>query len=258
MIDTHSHLLPGIDDGPGTEEETLRMCRIAEEDGIAVVVATPHAFDGRFTNEPENIRAMVADVNRTLAAEGIGVHVLPGMEVRVFADIPEALEAGRILPLSSGRYILLEFHPSQLPAGFENLAKRLSQVGYGIILAHPEKNLAIQRNPEYLFKLLRNSEPGDLLVQVTAGSLTGRNGFRASRTAKILLNHHLVHLLATDAHSAERRGPRLAEAFARAVDVVGKEKAMKLVKEIPQAVLGSGELPELDVPMDPRRWWRIF
>ena len=258
MIDTHSHLLPGIDDGPRTEEESLRMCRIAEEDGIGVIVATPHCFDGRFNNEPENIRAMVADVNGTLAREGMSLHVLPGMEVRVFADLPEALEAGRILPLSSGRYILIEFHPSQLPAGFENLAKRLSETGYGIVLAHPEKNLAIQRNPEYVFKLLQNSEPGDLLIQLSAGSLTGRNGFWASRTSKILLTHQLVHLLATDAHSAERRGPRLAEAVAKAVELIGKEKAMKLVKEIPQAVIGSGELPELDVPKDPRRWWRIF
>lgn len=258
MIDTHSHLLPGIDDGAGTEEETLRMCRIAEEDGIGVVVATPHAFDGRYSNEPEDIRAMVADVNHALSVEGIKLHVLPGMEVRVFADLPEALEAGRILPLSSGRYILLEFHPSQLPAGFENLAKRLSQRGYGIVLAHPEKNLAIQRNPHYLFRLLQNSEPGDLLIQLSAPSLTGRNGFRASRTAKILLKHQLVHLLATDAHSSERRGPRLAEAVAKAADLIGKERAMKLVKEIPHAVLGSGELPELDVPMDPRRWWRIL
>jgi protein-tyrosine phosphatase len=258
MIDTHSHLLPGIDDGPRTEEESLRMCRIAEEDGIGVVIATPHSFDGRFSNEPENIRAMVADVNNALSTEGIGLHVLPGMEVRVFADIPEVLEAGRILPLSSGRYILIEFHPSQLPAGFENLAKRLSQRGYGIVLAHPEKNTAIQRNPHYLFKLLQSSEPGDMLIQLSAGSLTGRNGFWASRTAKILLTHQLVHLLATDAHSAERRGPRLADAVAKAAELIGKENAMKLVKDIPHAVLGSGELPELSVPLDPRRWWRIL
>jgi protein-tyrosine phosphatase len=258
MIDIHNHLLYAIDDGPKEREETLEMCRIACEDGIRAIVATPHSFDGRFAPRPELIKAFVAELNEDLAANGIEVKVMPGMEVRMTAGLWEHVSRDILLPLNGGRYVLLEFHPLHVPVGFENLVDRFVESGLRLILAHPEKNLLIQKNPSYLFKLLRRCKPWTLLTQVTADSLIGRSGFWAARTAKLLIKCGLAHVIATDAHSAEHRPPRLSPAVAKAAKIMGEEKARRMVHDIPEAVLEGKDFPDAWEPTEPRRWWRIL
>ncbi len=250
MIDTHNHILDHMDDGPLNREETLEMCRIAWEDGIRTIVATPHSFDGRFVNQPEKIRSVVADLNQELIASGIDVRIMAGMEVRVSADLFQSLADGQLLPLNGRTHLLVEFHPQYIPAGFENLVHHFTELGYSIIWAHPEKNLLIQRNPSYVFSLLERFDPWAVLIQVTADSLTGQSGFWAMRTARLLLKCGLVHLIATDAHSATRRPPRLARAVEKAAKTVGKEKAEMMVHDIPLAVLEGRDFPE---SWDPHR-----
>ncbi len=258
MIDSHNHLLPGIDDGAKDFEETLKMCRMAVGDGIRVIVATPHSFDGKFINDVNIIKSMVRDLNTELTSTGLDLTIVPGMEVRVTGDLAELLAGGKILALNEGKYVLLEFHPSQIPAGFENLVRNLGTIGFSIILGHPEKNTVIQKRPEYLFKLCKQFKPWAIVVQVSADSLTGKNGFRAKRTVISLLKHRLAHIIATDAHSPSGRIPRLSEAVDVASSLVGKENALKMVQDIPAAVLGRGRFPEAWEPADPRRWWRIL
>ena len=116
----------------------------------------------------------------------------------------------------------------------------------------------IQSTPEYLFKLLKHFRPWELVVQVSADSLTGENGFWAQRTVTTLLKHNLAHIIATDAHSSNRRVPRLSGAVKVASRLVGGENAVKMVQEIPKAVLEGGVFPEAWEPDNPRRWWRIL
>jgi protein-tyrosine phosphatase len=258
MIDTHNHILDHMDDGPSKREETLEMCRIAQEEGIGTIVATPHAFDGRFVIHPDKIRAAVADLNGELSASGIDVKIMSGMEVRVSADLFQSLTNGQLLPLNGRTHLLVEFHPQHIPAGFENLVRHFEGLGFSIILAHPEKNLLIQRNPSYIFSLLERFAPWKVLIQITADSLTGESGFWAMRTARLLLRCGLAHLIATDAHSATRRPPRLARAVERAAKIVGKERAAMMVHDIPLAVLEGESFPESWDRTEPRAWWRIF
>ncbi len=258
MIDTHSHILDRMDDGPSKREETLDMCRIAWEDGIRTIVATPHSFDGRFVNHPGKIRSAVADLNADLLVSGIEVTIMAGMEVRVSADLFQNLTNGHLLPLNGRKHLLLEFHPQFIPAGFENLVRHFTEQGFSIILAHPEKNLLIQRNPLYVFSLLERFDPWKVLIQVTADSLTGESGFWAARIARLLLKCGLVHLLATDAHSAQRRSPRLARAVEKAAQIVGKERADMMVHDIPLAVVQGSNFPEPWHRTEPKAWWRIF
>lgn len=258
MIDTHNHLLPGIDDGARDIEETLKMCRMAIDDGIQIIVATPHSFDGKFLNRTDTIKSQVRDLNTRLATIGLDVTIMPGMEVRIVADLPQLLADGQILTLNEGKYILIEFHPAQVPAGLENLARDLASSGFFFVLGHPEKNSIIQSTPEYLFNLLKHFRPWELVIQVSADSLTGENGFRAQRTVTTLLKHNLAHIIATDAHSSSRRVPRLSGAVKVASRLVGRENAVKMVQEIPKAVLGAGIFPEIWEPSNPRRWWRIL
>lgn len=258
MIDTHNHLLPGLDDGARNTNETLQMCRVAWRDGIERIVATPHSLDGRFVNKPDRIRALVQDLNRRLETDGLGLKIHPGMEVRLSPDFIERLEEGHVLPLNDGRYVLLELHPLYFPAGFENLVRKLMDMGVRIILAHPEKNAAICRHPELLFNLIQLFQPWELLIQVTGASITGGNGRLVARLTRLLLSNNLVHIIASDAHDAVDRLPTLSKAIEVARKIVGEEKATAMIRDIPQAVLNGGEFPESWEVSNPRRWWRIF
>jgi len=258
MIDMHSHILPGLDDGPETIEDSLEMCRIAAADGIQCIVATPHSLDGEFVNHADTVKGSVSRLNTAVSMQGIPVRVLPGMEVRISADIRDMLAEGQILTLNEGRFVLLELHPTQLPVGFVNLADQLISGSYYPIIAHPEKNIAIQRHPEVLFHWAQRFDCGRLLIQISADSLTGDCGYWAMRVSKILLKHNLVHLIASDAHSSTARPPRLSRAVQVAARIVGGEMAAQMVNHVPKAVVEGTDVPQLGELTSPRRWWRIF
>lgn len=258
MIDLHNHLLSGIDDGPKSEQETLEMCRICSQDGIRVAVATPHALDGQYVSEPEDVIRRVGALNETVRTMGLDLKIVAGMEVRIVADLPQRLIEGRALTLDQGKYVLLELHPSAIPTGLVHLLKALVDQGFGAIIAHPEKNLVFQKRPEYLYHLMREFQPWDLLAQVTADSLCGMAGLRADRTARVLVQHGLAHVIATDAHASKGRTPQLSPAVRAATRFMGEERANEMVTQIPLAVLGEEQFPEEWNPTNPRRWWRIL
>lgn len=258
MIDLHNHLLPGIDDGAADLSESLEMCRVAAEDGIRVIVATPHSFDGDHVTSPDLITNMVGDLNEILRRQGEHLRVLPGMEIRVGPDLLELVEAGKVLPLNQGRYLLLEFQHAHVPAGFGRLVTMLKECGYGAVLGHPEKNLRIQHDPEFLPKLVDSLAAWDLIFQVSADSLAGAAGKVAYKTARLLLKSGMACVIATDAHSVDARPPILSAALAEAARIVGQERALQMVKDVPLAILRGIGFPNLREPAPPRRWWQIF
>jgi protein-tyrosine phosphatase len=257
MIDTHNHILPGLDDGPAEKDESLEMCRIAWEDGVKTVVATPH-FNRTFANEPEQIRAAVDELNGSLTASEIGLRIVPGMEVRVSGELLQDLRNGRLLPLNNNKHVLLEFHAQHIPAGFQNLVNRFLDSGLSVILAHPEKNHLIQRDPRFVFRLLERFEPWQVMMQLTADSLTGDSGFWAAQTARLLLKCGLAHLIATDAHSSDRRTPRLARAVEKVRRIVGEERANLMTHDIPMAILNGTAFPAAWPRREPKAWWRFL
>lgn len=258
MIDIHCHILWGIDDGPREKTETIEMCRMASDDGTRVIVSTPHSFDGQFLNYPERILSQTDELNEELLDERINLRVYPGMETRISPDLIDGVQNGKVLPINQGKYILLEFHPFEIPAGFENFASVLVDQGFRLIIAHPEKNIAIQKHPDFLFKIMTHFRPWEILIQVTADSLLGQSGTAAYKTTKLLIKYNLVHLIATDAHSALSRPPLLKEAVKRARSLIGEVEANQLVNEIPSAILFGTDFPEWREPRNPRRRWIFF
>jgi len=255
VIDTHCHLLPGIDDGPRTLEETLRMCLIAFDDGIRTIVATPHTFDGLYTNRLETVRELCSRVNESLLETGMRLTILPGMEVRTSPELIEQVVNLNAPTINGGRYILVELHPAEFPAGFDVFVRLSSEKGYGIVLAHPEKNLAIQQDTERLFSLLSQFTSGELLVQITADSVTGRGGHSAKKTCQVLLEHNMVHLMASDAHDGQARRPIMSDAVREAARIVGLKRSEMMINSVPHAIISGGDLPELAIPQKPRRSW---
>ncbi len=258
MIDLHTHVLPGIDDGASDIAESLRICRAASRDGTEIIVATPHYLDFHGAPDANQIRLLVAELNQTLENEDVPVKVLPGMEIRVLPELPELVTAGRVITLNEGRYLLVEFPRAQVPAGFDLLVRRLTHLGYGIVLAHPEKNLRIQSDPEYLNRLVSLPDSWDLIIQISADSLTGDAGRDAYNTARFLMQKGLAKVIATDAHSVVSRPPMLAAALAKAREMVGDARARQMVQDIPAAILQGDGFPRLEEPNPPKRWWNVF
>ncbi len=257
MIDIHNHLLARFDDGSRDMPETFTMCRVAALDGIRVIVATPHMMNLDSDESPESIREAVSRLNQALVQRGIPIDVMPGMEVLINASIPRFIAEGRILGLNDGRFVLMEFYPGVVPAGVDRLIRGIASLGYRTILGHPERNLAIQSDPSYVFDLVACFPKWELLVQISADSLTGQAGPFAQKTARTLLKNNLAHVIATDAHSPFIRAPRLSEALIVASDIVGRANARKMVWDIPMAVVGGKAFP--DKWPEPRRirWWQI-
>jgi len=227
MIDLHCHILPGLDDGARDVEECLNMARIAAADGIRIVVATPHI--GETMHNPDRILGGVYWLNNRLRRAKIPLSVIQGGDVSCFVppeDIPD-------YTINASRYFLLEFPHTHLPGNATELLFQYQVSGFVPILTHPERIPSVIEDPDRLLRLL----DGNVLVQLTADSLLGTFGKDVRRCAEYLLKKRAVHVLATDAHSATYRKPRLAKAVERAAKLLGRETAQALVWEHPRRIL---------------------
>ncbi len=228
MIDIHCHILPGIDDGSPDLETSVAMASMAAADGIETIIATPHVGMAQGPSMDE-IRAAVKRLNRILEKEGIALHVLPGAEVQSHVAVAEA---GGFC-LACGSFFLLEFPSTYLPA--ESLEIVYATVGQGLtpIIAHPERNAAISADPEKLSPLMHAGAK----VQITGASLTGTLGPDAFACAHFLIQHSMVHFIATDSHSPNFRRPVLSNAVKKAAKYLGGKKARALVLDHPRDII---------------------
>jgi protein-tyrosine phosphatase len=257
MIDLHSHILPGLDDGARDFPEAMAMCRIAVEDGIETIAATPHAYNGSFVSHVADVRALTEKLNARVRERGMRLHVVPGMEVRITPDYEELLKSGMLLPINEGKYILSELDPFNLPAGLDKLIRRIWGLGYGMILVHPERNMTVQRSPGLLAELVSKFTSWELLIQVSSDSLTGEAGQEAKRAAATLLKRGLVRNIASDAHSPFFRPPCLSFGVKAAEEIIGAESVLPMVTDVPRAVLEGKGFPDNLPQPDVRRWWKI-
>lgn len=234
MIDIHCHILPGIDDGPKDIRESVAMARIAAEDGIKKIVATPHLKTDIYP--PTEITDRVVQLNERVAKEGIDIEILPGADVSVLLD-PSLLKAYCI---NKTDYILVEFPHTHLPSNSLDLLFNFSVNGFVPIITHPERNISIMQNPELLFQLL----DANALVQITASSIAGGFGPEIQECSLYLLKKGVVDIIATDAHSSEWRRPNLTKGLDVAERIIGKEKALQLVTINPGAVIAGEPIDE--------------
>lgn len=246
MIDLHSHILPGIDDGAATLEESLEMARAAVADGVTALAATPHVR-GDYPTRPEEMERLTAQVRDAVRREGIALELLTGGEVAL--DVLPGLddEALRRFGLGGSRaHLLVEFPYAGWPLSLEFVTRGLVGRGITPVIAHPERNAEAQRAPERLAAVV----DAGALLQLTAASLDGRLGRSARRAAHALLELGLAHLLAGDAHSAgDGRGG--LGAAAAAVGDTGL--AHWLTVEVPGAIVSGDEIPRREAPRRRRR-----
>ena len=243
-IDIHCHCLAGVDDGPETMDEALALCRGLTDDGVSVVVATPHQL-GRFSdcNEASQIREAVSVLNEKLRFEDIPLTVMPGGDVRVDERICQLLEADRILTLADGgRYVLLEL-PHEIFINIEPLLAGLASMGVQVIISHPERHRVLSRQPNLLLDWLA----GGVHLQVTAASLLGDFGRTAHKAAWHFLSSGWVSFIATDAHDLRGRRPVMRAAFEQICARLGAATARQVCVENPLRVLEGKDIQATDL-----------
>ncbi len=210
MIDIHCHILPGIDDGAKTIEDSVAMAKTAVTDGITTIIATPHHQNGRYINEGSSIIERVQELNDELTKQNIPLTILPGQEPRIYGELVQDYEKGHVLTLNDGKkYVLIEFSSSQVPKYAEQLLFDIQLQGLNPIIVHPERNAQIMEQPDILYNFVKKGA----LTQVTASSVTGHFGKKIQKFSQQLIEANLTHFIASDAHNTSGRTFRLNEAY---------------------------------------------
>jgi len=227
MIDIHCHLLPNIDDGPGSWEESLELARMYSEEGIEIAVTTPHWIKGSLWEpDPNQVIKMAGVLNQKIKGENIPLKILPGMEVGITDNLIELLDNGSVLTLGGGSHLLLESPFTSIPYRIEELIVRLKKIGITTILAHPERCQEVQSNPKRLESMVESGA----LIQITSSSLLGHFGIKPKDCATWIARHGLIHLIASDAHSPTNRPPLFRKPLSILREIIGPE-ATRTVEE---------------------------
>ncbi len=236
MIDIHCHLLPGIDDGPETLEQSLELARLACENGITHAVVTPHIHPRRYSNTRTSVFESFQAFKDAVSESHLPLKLGFAGEVRLGIEMMPLVESGEVPfygRLGDYQVMLLEFPHAFIPPGSDKLVRWLLDRKILPLIAHPERNKDIMRKQD---KILPFLEMGCLL-QLTAGSVAGNFGEPARARAIGLLETGNVTLLASDAHNSKYRPPRLDHGRDAAAEIVGDELANKLVLEGPRTLV---------------------
>lgn len=241
MIDLHSHILPGIDDGSPDLETSLDMARMAVAAGTQVLACTPHVTPGIYDNTAATIFSSINALRSALKEAQIPLHLVAGCDAHVRPDMVEFVGSDLHYRLHGTRYFLFEPPHHVIPPQIDGLAERLVKAGFVPVLTHPERLSWIGKRYDILEKL----NAVGCLIQVTAGSFTGNFGSRARDLALRLLEEGRVDIIASDAHNLTSRPPTMDKARDLVAELVGEEVAQDMVRERPLQILRN-------VPVMPR------
>jgi protein-tyrosine phosphatase len=235
MIDTHLHILPGVDDGPESMQESLALAQVLTQEGIHMAVATPHYNDEFPQRSAAEIRERVHDVQQELDRHGVPLRLFAGHEALIKPGLVEDIRAGHLATLNGGRYLLLELWDQSWQPATERVIFELLASGITPMLAHIERYRVFQAQPKHLASLLRQG----VLTQITASSLVGMQGRTAQRAAEALLRQGMVHCIASDAHALHRRPPAIVQSVRRAVQLVGQVRTQQLIEGCPMTIIND-------------------
>ena len=236
MIDIHCHILPEVDDGPKSWDAAVEMCRIAADDGITHMVATPHAND-RYAYDRAYLTTLLGQLQQRIGPQ---IQLSLGCDLHLsYENLERVLEQPHTYTIGDTNYQLVELSSFSVPPQIADCFVRLGDRGLTPILTHPERNPILQQTPQRILELIEQG----CLVQVTASALTGAWGERPEIIARWLLDRTAIHLLASDAHDTNHRVPILSEARDVVEEVMGAEYAEALVEKNPAAIVSGQPIP---------------
>ena len=245
MIDLHCHILPGLDDGASNLSVSLQMAKASVDQGVEVIACTPHILPGLYHNSGPAIRQAIGELQAVFDAEGIPLRLVTGADVHMCPDFAGGLRSGHLLSIADSRYVLVEPPHHTAPPQLEDFFFNLLVAGYVPVLTHPERLSWVPSRYETIQRLVQSG----VWMQITAGSFTGAFGRNALYWAERMLDEGCVHLIATDAHDAERRPPDLVAGRERVARRVGAEEAHHLVVTRPLGILNDQAPSSLPAPL---------
>ncbi|MCD5324119.1 MULTISPECIES: tyrosine-protein phosphatase [Pontibacillus] len=243
MIDIHCHILPGLDDGPQSMDDSIRMARAAYKDGIRTIIATPHDQNGAFENHREGVIDSVRALNEELEDRDIPVTILPGQETRIHGDMVDDITKGRLLPLKeTSGYIFVELPSDHVPRYTSQLLFDLQVAGYKPIIVHPERNRELVQHPDQLYKFVKNGA----FTQVTAASIAGKFGKKIAKFSEQMIEANLTHFVASDAHNTSTRSFYMKSAYNVIDQEFGTEMTYQFMDNA--ELLLEGKMAAMDMP----------
>lgn len=201
MIDIHNHIIPGVDDGPKIDVETIMLLKQAKKEGVTGIIATPHHLHTRYSNDFDEVIKNIEELNQHEEIKALDVNIYPGQEIRITDQIITGIEEGTIKGLNHSKYLLIEFPSNEVPHYTKQLFFEIQSKGFIPVIAHPERNKAIIQDVEILYDLIN----AGALSQITSTSLTGVLGKKLQSFSIQLLENNLTHFISSDAHNTEER-----------------------------------------------------
>ena len=254
MIDIHCHLLPGIDDGAKSPEDTLVMLKSAVTEGITTIAVSPH-HNLEYNNERPLILEKVKEVRKIVNENHLPIEILPGQEVRIYGDLLKDYAADKLVTSTdNSHYMLVEFPSDHAPRYAKEMFYEMKLEGLQPVLVHPERNTGIIEQPNLLYEYIEQG----VLSQITASSITGHFGKKIQKFTFQLIEHNLTHFIASDAHNVTSRAFKMKEAFEQIRDEFDTELAIYYEDNAEAVIADKMIYPQPASPLKIKKFLGIF
>ena len=238
MIDLHSHVLPGLDDGAQDIDTSILMLDMAVKAGTTHIFATPHYIKDDLENNSGLVRNTINTVNEIIRLKGIDIKVMSGNEVFICPELPFLVSTGEVCTLNDSSYVLVELPMLDIPLYTKDVIFNLKLKGYTPIIAHPERNKKIYSNLNIVYDLVQCGA----LMQINSTSINGMFGSEIKKAAFELISHNLAHFVASDAHTLRGRSPKLSKCREQVAERFGKDIADMLFVENGRSVIENKQI----------------
>ncbi|WP_350345073.1 CpsB/CapC family capsule biosynthesis tyrosine phosphatase [Proteinivorax tanatarense] len=225
MIDVHSHILPGIDDGASCIEQAIEMAKIAQQENITKIISTPHYLGEGQDASKESILKAAKLLNQSCVDNGIDIDILVGQELYANINLLEDIKNNNVLPLANTDFLLIEFPMMSLPSWADDILHGIMVLGYKPVIAHPERYGYVINNPDIVKEWINMG----CFTQINSMSITGRFGSKVQKVVKELATRDMIHLLGTDSHSHRGRSPKVQDSISLLKNWIGTKDAKMVV-----------------------------
>lgn len=245
MIDLHSHIIPKIDDGSGSIEETFNILKEAVNNGFTDIISTSHYIENYYEADVEERKAWITALQMNLNEKKIPINLHIGTEAYASLELKQFVKDNKVATLSNSRYLLFELPMNSKPKYLEEVIYDILDLKLIPIIAHPERYAYVQQNPNMLIELINKG----VMFQSNFGSIIGLYGKNAKNTVEKLLKSDMIHFLGTDTHKQNTIYPMINEILIKLEKTIGKDKIKQLTETNPGLVLENKRI-EMEEPKE--------